>query len=154
MTSPGLSDLDAFVAVARARSFRGAAALRGASASALSEALRQLEAALGVRLLNRTTRSVTPTEAGQRLLERLAPALGEIEGALDVVNGFRETPRGTLRLNVPTIVAKKILPAIVARFLLAYPGVTLEIATNMRSSTCWLRASTPASAMRSASSAT
>jgi DNA-binding transcriptional LysR family regulator len=130
MTTPGLSDLDAFVAVARARSFRGAAALRGASASALSEALRRLEAALGVRLLNRTTRSVTPTEAGQRLLERLAPALGEIEGALDVVNGFRETPRGTLRLNVPTIVAKKILPPIVARFLSAYPGVTLEIATN------------------------
>jgi DNA-binding transcriptional LysR family regulator len=130
MTTPGLSDLDAFVAVARARSFRGAAALRGASASALSEALRRLEAALEVRLLNRTTRSVTPTEAGQRLLERLAPALSEIEGALDVVNGFRETPRGTLRLNVPTIVAKKILPAIVARFLLAHPGVTLEIATN------------------------
>jgi DNA-binding transcriptional LysR family regulator len=130
MTSPGLSDLDAFVAVARARSFRGAAAVRGASPSALSEALRRLEAALGVRLLNRTTRSVTPTEAGQRLLERLAPALGEIEGALDVVNGFRETPRGTLRLNVPTIVAVKILPPIVARFLLAYPGVTLEVAAN------------------------
>jgi DNA-binding transcriptional LysR family regulator len=77
MTGPSLADLDAFVAVARARGFRGAAQARGASASGLSEAVRRLEAALGVRLLNRTTRSVTPTEAGERLLERLKPALGE-----------------------------------------------------------------------------
>jgi DNA-binding transcriptional LysR family regulator len=106
-----LADLDAFVAVARARSFRGAAAARGGSASGLSEAVRRLEAALGVRLLNRTTRSVTPTEAGERLLERLEPALGEIESGLDVVNSFRSSPRGTLKLNVPAIVAAKILPA-------------------------------------------
>ena len=78
MISPSLADLDAFVAVARARGFRGAAQGRDASASALSEAVRRLEAALGVRLLNRTTRSVAPTEAGQRLLERLAPALSEM----------------------------------------------------------------------------
>ena len=89
MSGPSLADLDAFVAVARARGFRGAAAARGGSASGLSEAVRRLEAALGVRLLNRTTRSVTPTEAGERLLERLEPALGEIESGLDVVNGFR-----------------------------------------------------------------
>ena len=89
MMSPSLADLDAFVAVARARGFRAAAAARGASASGLSEAVRRLEAALGVRLLNRTTRSVTPTEAGERLLERLKPALGEIESGLDVVNSFR-----------------------------------------------------------------
>ena len=63
--------------------------------------MRRLEAQLGVRLLNRTTRSVAPTEAGARLLERLAPALGEVEAALDVVNGFRDRPAGTLRLNVP-----------------------------------------------------
>jgi DNA-binding transcriptional LysR family regulator len=130
MTSPSLADLDAFVAVARARGFRGAAATRGASASGLSEAVRRLEAVLGVRLLNRTTRSVTPTEAGERLLERLKPALGEIESGLDVVNGFRETPRGTLKLNVPVIVAAKVLPPIVSRFLVAHPGVTLEIAAN------------------------
>ena len=92
--------------------------------------MRRLEAALGVRLLNRTTRSVTPTEAGQRLLERLAPALGEIESGLDVVNGFRSSPRGTLRLNVPMIVAMKVLPPIVTRFLAAHPGVTLEVAAN------------------------
>ncbi len=130
MASPSLADLDAFVAVARARGFRGAAASRGASASGLSEAVRRLEAALGVRLLNRTTRSVTPTEAGERLLERLKPALGEIESGLDVVNGFRDSPRGTLKLNVPVIVAMKILPPIASRFLKAYPGVKLEIAAN------------------------
>jgi DNA-binding transcriptional LysR family regulator len=130
MPSPSLADLDVFVAVARARGFRGAAQARGASASALSEAVRRLEAALGVRLLNRTTRSVAPTEAGQRLLERLGPALSEIESGIDVVNGFRSSPRGSLRLNVPVIVAMKILPSIASRFLAAYPGVTLEIAAN------------------------
>jgi DNA-binding transcriptional LysR family regulator len=122
-----LADLDAFTAVARHRSFRGAAAMRGASASTLSEAIRRLEARLGVRLLNRTTRSVTPTEAGARLLERLVPALGEVEAALDIVNGFRDSPTGTLRLNVPTIVAKLLLPPIATAFLAAHPGITLEV---------------------------
>jgi DNA-binding transcriptional LysR family regulator len=86
-----LSDLNAFVAVARAGGFRDAARQSGSSASGLSEAVRRLEGRLGVRLLNRTTRSVAPTEAGARLLERLAPALREVESALDVMNGFRET---------------------------------------------------------------
>jgi len=122
-----LSDLDAFVAVARARSFRGAATLRGVSASSLSDALRRLEARLGVRLLNRTTRSVTPTEAGERLLERLGPALGEIAGALDAVNSLRDSPAGTLRLNVPSIVGRHILPPIACRFLAAHPGIRLEV---------------------------
>src|ERR1700687_3024847 len=130
MAESDLADLDAFAAVARQRSFRGAAALRGASASALSEAIRRLEARLGVRLLTRTTRSVTVTEAGQRLLERLGPALGEIAGALDAVNSFRDSPTGTLRLNVPTIVAMHVLPPIVARFLAAHPGITLEVVSN------------------------
>ncbi|TAL80068.1 MAG: LysR family transcriptional regulator [Beijerinckiaceae bacterium] len=130
MVDPDLADLNAFVAVARARSFRGAAGLRGVSASSLSEALRRLEARLGVRLLNRTTRSVTPTEAGERLLERLAPAFTEIDAALDGINSFRDSPRGTLKLNVPTIVARDILPSITHRFLAAHPGIRLEIATN------------------------
>src|SRR5882757_5442242 len=130
MPDPSLSDLDAFVAVARAHSFRGAAALRGVSASSLSEALRRLEARLCVRLLNRTTRSVTPTEAGERLMERLAPALGDIAGALDAVNDFRDTPTGTLRLNVPTIVAHIVLPPIVGRFLSTHPGIALEVIAN------------------------
>ena len=127
MAEIDLSDLDAFAAVARARSFRGAAGLRGVAASSLSEAIRRLEARLGMRLLNRTTRSVTPTEAGQRLLERLAPALGEVAAAVDAVNYFRDTPTGTLRLNVPTIVAYAILPDIAGRFLAAHPGITLEV---------------------------
>jgi DNA-binding transcriptional LysR family regulator len=101
MAQPDLADLDAFTAVARARGFRGAAALRGVSASSLSEALRRLEADLGVRLLNRTTRSVTPTEAGERLLARLTPALADVALALDEVNAFRDSPTGVLKLNVP-----------------------------------------------------
>ena len=127
MAELDLADLDAFTAVARHRSFRGAAAMRGASASTLSEAVRRLEARLGVRLLNRTTRSVTPTEAGARLLDRLVPALGEVEAALDVVNGFRDSPTGTLRLNVPTIVAKLLLPPVATAFLMLHPGITLEV---------------------------
>lgn len=127
MADIDLADLEAFAAVARARSFRGAATARGGSASTLSEAVRRLEARLGVRLLNRTTRSVTATEAGQRLLERLVPALGEVQAALEVVDGFRDTPRGVLRLNVPTIVARAILPEIAVGFLAAHPEVTLEV---------------------------
>jgi DNA-binding transcriptional LysR family regulator len=127
MADIDLTDLNAFMAVARARSFRGAAKLHGSSASSLSEAIRRLEARLGMRLLNRTTRSVTPTEAGQRLLERLAPALGEVAAAVDAVNDFRDTPTGTLRLNVPTIAAYAILPDIAGRFLAAHPGITLEV---------------------------
>jgi len=130
MAEPDLADLDAFAAVARARSFRGAATVRGASASALSEAVRRLEARLGVRLLNRTTRSVTPTEAGAQLLERLAPALSEVSAAIDAVNRFRDSPTGTLRLNVPGIVARLILPPIVERFLKAHPGIRVEITAD------------------------
>ena len=124
---PDLSDLTAFVTVARARGFRDGARLSGASASSLSEAVRRLETQLGVRLLNRTTRSVAATEAGQRLLERLAPALSDIEDAIDVVNRFRDRPAGTLRLNVPTSAARLVLPAIVPPFLAAYPDITLDI---------------------------
>jgi DNA-binding transcriptional LysR family regulator len=130
MTEPDLADLNAFAAVARYRSFRGAATVRGASASTLSEAVRRLETRLGVRLLNRTTRSVTPTEAGVRLLERLVPALREVAAAVDAVNGFRDTLTGTLRLNVPTAVARLILAPIVEGFLKANPGITIEITTE------------------------
>jgi DNA-binding transcriptional LysR family regulator len=125
-----LGDLDAFVAVARTGGFRQAARLRGASASALSEAIRRLEARLGIRLLNRTTRSLAPTEAGARLLERLGPALTGVAEALDVVNGFRDTPAGTLRLNVPVSAARLVLPAIVPAFLAAYPDIVLEVITE------------------------
>ena len=122
-----LADLDAFVAVARAGGFRDGARAAGVSASGLSEAVRRLEAKLGVRLLNRTTRSVAPTEAGARLLERLGPALSEVETALDVVNVFREKPAGTLKLNVPVSAARLVLPRIVPAFLAAYPDIRLDI---------------------------
>lgn len=122
-----LNDLSAFVAVAQAGGFRDAARLGGVSASSLSGAVRRLEAKLGLRLLNRTTRSIAPTEAGARLLERLRPALGEVEAALDIVNSFRDRPVGTLRLNVPGIAARLVLPSIVPRFLKAYPDIRLEV---------------------------
>ncbi len=122
-----LGDLNAFVAVARAKGFRDGARLSGSSASGLSEAVRRLETQLGIRLLNRTTRSVMPTEAGQRLLERLIPALAEVDEALDVVNGFRDRAAGTLRLNVPVSAARLVLPAIVPPFLAAYPEIRLEV---------------------------
>ncbi len=122
-----LSELNAFLSVARAGGFRDAARATGASASGLSEAVRRLEARLGVRLLNRTTRSVAPTEAGARLIERLGPALGEVEAALDVVNIFRDRPAGTLKLNVPIGAARIVLPAILPGFLAAYPDIQVEI---------------------------
>ncbi|CAN5145757.1 LysR family transcriptional regulator [soil metagenome] len=124
------SDLTAFVAVARASGFRDAARLSSTSASSLSEAVRRLESRLGVRLLNRTTRSVTPTEAGAQLLGRLEPALAEIESALDVVNHFRDRPVGTLRLNVPVSASRLVLPAIVPGFLAAYPDIRLDITAD------------------------
>jgi DNA-binding transcriptional LysR family regulator len=122
-----VADLQAFLAVAEARSFRGGARAGGGSASGLSEAVRRLEDQLGVRLLHRTTRSVVPTEAGARLLERLGPALAEVNAALGVVGPFRERPAGTLRLNVPVSAARLVLPAIIPPFLEAYPDIRLEV---------------------------
>jgi len=122
-----LADLNAFLAVARARSFRGAARAGATSASALSDAVRRLEAGLGMRLLHRTTRSVTATEAGARLLERLAPALAEVDAAVAAVDDLRERPAGTLRLNVPVSAARLVLPAILPGFLAAYPDIRVEI---------------------------
>lgn len=130
MNTPDLVDLDAFVAVATARSFRGAAKLRNQSPSALSEAIRRLEGRLDIRLLNRTTRSVTPTEAGQRLLERLVPALGEVGEALQAVHGNASTIGGTLRLNVPSAVSDLVLPPIIARFLATHPAVRVEVVAD------------------------
>jgi DNA-binding transcriptional LysR family regulator len=124
---PDLGDLNAFLAVARSKGFRDGARLNGRSASGLSEAVRRLETQLGVRLLARTTRSVVPTEAGQRLLERLGPALKEVQSALDVMDDFRDRPAGTLRLNVPVSAVRLVLPAIVPPFLTAYPQIQLEV---------------------------
>ena len=128
--SADLGELAAFVAVAEAGGFRDGARTSGLSASGLSEAVRRLETRLGVRLLNRTTRSVVPTEAGRRLLERLKPALGEVAVAVDVVNGFRDRPAGTLKLNVPVSAARLVLPRIVPPFLAAYPDIRLEVVAD------------------------
>ncbi|WP_297912303.1 LysR family transcriptional regulator [Thiomonas sp.] len=127
-----MDDLSAFAAVARAGGFRDAARARGTSASSLSEAVRRLETRLGVRLLHRTTRSVAPTEAGQRLLLSLVPALEQIDGALEQVQASRDLPAGTLRLNVPVAAARLVLPRIVPDFLAAYPRIRLEIRAEDR----------------------
>lgn len=125
-----LDDVRVFAAVARAGGFREASRLSGTSASAASEAVRRLEAEVGVRLLHRTTRSVTPTEAGTRLLERLGPALAEIESALDVVQSSHDEPAGTLRLNVPSVAAQFVLPSILPAFLAAHPHVRVEVTAD------------------------
>ncbi|MCF7542142.1 LysR family transcriptional regulator [Pseudomonas petrae] len=125
-----IQDLLAFVAVVNARGFREGARLSGKSASSLSDAVRRMESRLGVRLLNRTTRSVVPTEAGARLMERIVPALGEVESALDVVNDFRDRPSGTLKLNVPVSAASLILPGIITPFLQAHPDIRMEVVTE------------------------
>jgi DNA-binding transcriptional LysR family regulator len=122
-----MQDLLAFLAVVQAGGFREAARTGNGSASQLSDAVKRLETKLGVRLLHRTTRSVSPTEAGERLAERLAPALAEVQASLDVVNHFRDSPVGTLRLNVPANVARTVLPPIITPFLKRYPEIRLEV---------------------------
>lgn len=125
--TPPLNELYAFACVARHRSFRAAAQELGVSASALSHSLRQLEARLQVRLLHRTTRSVTATEAGEALLALLVPALGQIDSALEAVNDFRAQPQGLLRLNVPRTAAYLLLMPLLPGFLQRYPGIQLDL---------------------------
>ncbi|WP_202845449.1 LysR family transcriptional regulator [Luteimonas saliphila] len=130
MRQPNLSDVALFAAVADAGGFRVAAHRRGMSASSLSDCIRRLESDLGVRLLNRTTRSVTPTEAGARLLRRLRPALDEIGAAFDDLDDSADGPVGNLRLNVPVPVARFVLPTLMPAFLQRHPGLTVEVAMD------------------------
>jgi len=125
-----MADLSTFALVAEHRGFRQAGRASGQSASALSEAVRRLENQLGIRLLLRTTRSVTPTEAGALLLSRLRPALTDVASALDVLNELRDSPRGTLRLNVPVSAARFFLQPLVNNFLAAYPDITLDLVVD------------------------
>jgi DNA-binding transcriptional LysR family regulator len=125
-----MADLSTFALVARHRGFRQAARASGQSASKLSEAVRRLENRLGIRLLLRTTRSVTPTEAGALLLTRLQPALDEVTSALDVLNVLRDSPRGTLKLNVPVSAARFFLQPLVNAFMSAYPDIVLELVVD------------------------
>ena len=125
-----MADLSTFALVARHTGFRQAARISGQSASKMSEAVRRLEQSLGIRLLVRTTRSVMPTEAGALLLTRLLPALDEVVSALDVLNELRDTPRGTLRLNVPVSAARLFLPDMVNRFMTLYPDIVVELVVD------------------------
>ncbi|WP_374370559.1 LysR family transcriptional regulator [Dongia sp.] len=127
MSRCSLDDLEIFAAIARHGSFRKAAIERGVSASALSQAMRLLEERLGTRLLNRTTRSVAVTEAGEALLARLAPALDDIGAAIDHMNSFRQEPGGTIRINAPGPAIDHLLAPLVAPFLARYPAIELEL---------------------------
>src|SRR5277367_6452513 len=123
-----LSNLTAFVAVADRRSFRAAASQLGVTPSALSHSMRLLEERLGLRLLNRTTRSVSVTDAGLRLLERLRPAISEIAGALEDLNEERQRPMGRLRIYAVHLAGAAVVAPIWGRFLSTYPDVHLELA--------------------------
>jgi len=127
MQRGNLDDLLAFVAVARERSFTRAAAKLGVSQSALSHTMRELEARLGVRLLTRTTRSVSPTEAGERLLNTVGPRLEEIEAELGALGELRERPAGTIRITATEYAADEILLPKLAKLLRAYPEIKVEI---------------------------
>jgi DNA-binding transcriptional LysR family regulator len=122
-----LDDLLAFVAVGRERSFTKAAAKLGVSQSALSHTIRELEARLGVRLLTRTTRSVSPTEAGERLLRNVGPRFEEIEAELAAISELREKPAGTIRITATDYAADTILWPKLTKFLRQYPDIKVEI---------------------------
>ena len=125
-----LNDLLAFAAVARARSFTKAAGTLGMSPSALSHAMRGLETRLGVRLLARTTRNVAPTEAGERLLRSLTPALAEIEQGLQALGDWRDAPSGTIRITTFAYAAQMVLEPKLPAFLLANPDVRVEVSID------------------------
>ncbi len=127
-----LADLEALAAIVAHRSFRKAADALNLSPSSLSHMMRALEQRLGVRLLNRTTRSVAPTEAGERLVARLGPALREIGAALSEVDDFGSGPRGTLRINANEVAARLLLRRVVPAFLSRHPHVALDLVTEGR----------------------
>lgn len=127
MARANVNDLAAFVAVARERSFTRAAAQLGVSPSALSHTLRGLEERLGVRLLTRTTRSVTPTEAGERLLLTIGPRLDEIEAEIEALAELRDRPAGTIRLTATEHAAETIVLPALERILPLYPDIKVEI---------------------------
>ncbi len=132
MRTTDLSELAAFDAVARHRSFRRASEERGVTASAISHAVSNLEARVGIRLLNRTTRSVSLTDAGAMLLSQLSPAFGEIGSALDALNQFRDTPFGKVRINAPNSIAPFVLGPVIGPLIVANPHLELEIVATDR----------------------
>src|SRR5437763_15902435 len=127
MQRGNLNDLLAFLAVGQERSLTKAAAKLGVSQSALSHTIRGLEERLGLRLLTRTTRSVSPTEAGERLLHTIRPRFAEIESELAALSEFREKPAGTIRITATDYAVETILWPTLTRFLRRYPDATVEI---------------------------
>ena len=127
MLRQDISDLLAFLAVARERSFTRAAAKLGVSQSALSHTIREMETRLRLRLLTRTTRSVSPTEAGERLLRTVGPHLDQIDTELTALNKFRDKPAGTIRITVGEHAAETILWPAIAKLLPNYPDVSVEV---------------------------
>lgn len=130
MARDTISDLTIFIAVARERSFTRAAARLGVSQSALSQTIRELEARLGVRLLTRTTRSVAPTEAGERLLSRIGPHFDEINAELTALDGLRDKPAGTIRITTSEHAAMTRLWPVLESFLPAYPDIKIELSID------------------------
>lgn len=127
MERHGIGDLVAFLAIAREGSFTKAAGKLGVSQSALSHTLRQLETRLGVRLLNRTTRAVSPTEAGERLLEGIGPHFDEIEAQVDALNAMRDKPAGTVRIVAADYAIRHVLWPKLRKFLPLYPDIKVEL---------------------------
>jgi DNA-binding transcriptional LysR family regulator len=132
MYRPGLNDLDAVIAVARRASFRVAALDLGMSTTALSNTIGKLEASLGVRLFNRTTRSVSLTDAGRMFIEQVGPALQDIHGAMETARSRQATPSGTLRINAFATAGREILSPLVLEFLRRYPQVHIDLVTEGR----------------------
>ena len=130
MRGSQFAELNAFVAVAEHASFTKAARQLGLSPTTLSQTIRALEERLGVRLLNRTTRSVALTDAGELLLARLRPLLDDFDAAVKSVNKFRDNPAGRLRLTIPPPVASFVIAPLLAKFVARYPDITLEISVD------------------------
>ena len=127
MNRTQFAELNAFVAVAERTNFARAAAHLGIAASTISQTIRALEERLGMRLLNRTTRSVSLTDAGEKLLQRIRPAITELGAAVEDLNEFRDTPTGTLRLSVSSVAARIVMAPVIKDFLAAYPAIALDI---------------------------
>lgn len=132
MRATDLAELAAFDAVARHRSFRRAGEERGVTASAISHAVSSLEGRVGLRLLNRTTRSVSLTDAGAMLLSRLSPAFGDIGSALDGLNQFRDTPFGTVRINAPSSIAPFVLGPVMGPLFSRHPHLAVQVLATDR----------------------
>jgi len=130
MRGPEIAELAAFAAIAERNSFVRAAGVLGISTSKLSKTIRTLEERLGVRLFNRTTRSVALTKAGEHLLAQVQPALDDLGNAVESINAFRDTPAGILRLTVSSVAAAMVIAPILGRFVETYPAITLDISVK------------------------